>query len=164
MQYVRIASGDRIPGQKGRRRMRRSLAAIVTGLVSWGPLERARAENQLSCRYQDYAEEDNRMHIETHSAYFEQQLTRAATTKVELVYDGISGSTPTGTYRISPTSGLIRTVELRDVREAVNVELDGRLANHTITPGFAYSTESNYTSYGISLSDAMDFNQKNTTL
>ena len=163
MRFACTASGSRTAGQNGCRLMHR-LLSLFAWLVPCLPSGRAQAENQLGYRYEYYTEEDDRMTVETHSAYFEQQLSRSTTAKVGLVYDGISGATPTGTYRISPTSGLIRTVELEDIREAVNAELDQRLANHTITPGFAYSTESDYTSYGISLSDAIDFNQKNTTL
>ena len=123
----------------------------------------ARGENQADYRFEFYAEEDDRMVIKTHTAYFEQQIIDSLTARGELVYDGISGSTPTGTYRVSPMSGLIREVHLEDIRRALHFELDGKLANHSITPGFAYSQESDYTSYGISLSDAIEFNQKNTT-
>jgi len=54
--------------------------------------------------------------------------------------------------------------QVEDVRRAISLEFDSRLANHTITPGFAYSNESDYESYGLSLNDAIEFNEKNTTL
>jgi hypothetical protein len=142
----------------------RLVRRLILVLLSLLPSARLRAENRVDYRYEYYKEDDQRMTIETHSVYFEQKLIDAVTAKGELIYDGISGATPTGTYRISPTSGLIRTVELADIRRAGNVELDCRLANHTLTPGFAYSKESDYESYGISLSDAIEFNEKNTTL
>jgi hypothetical protein len=132
--------------------------------LAFGPLQSSRADDHFDYRYEEYKEDNHRMRIETHSADFEQQLLDSVTARGELVYDGISGATPTGTYRISPTSGLIRTVPLHDIRRAENVDLDWRLGNNTLTPGFAYSKESDYESYGVSLNDALDFNQKNTTL
>ena len=47
---------------------------------------------------------------------------------------------------------------------SISLEFDGKLGSHTLTPGFAYSEESDYTSYGLSLNDAIEFNEKNTTL
>ena len=123
-----------------------------------------RAEDHVDYRYEYYDETGDRMKIETHSVYFEQKLTDAVVAKGELVYDGISGATPTGTYRFSPNSGVIKTVSIRDIRRAGNLELDCRLGNQTITPGFAYSKESDYESYGVSLNDAIEFNDKNTIL
>ncbi|MEI7534563.1 MAG: DUF3570 domain-containing protein, partial [Verrucomicrobiae bacterium] len=55
-----------------------------------------RAEDQVDYRYEYYKEDNNRMTIQTHSVYFEQKATDAITAKGELVYDGISGATPTG--------------------------------------------------------------------
>ena len=125
---------------------------------------RASAENHVDYRYEYYGEEGDRITVETHSAYFEQKLIDAVIAKGEFVYDGISGATPTGTYRFSPTSGVIKTTQLEDTRLAGNLAFDCRLGNQTLTPGFAYSTESDYESYGVSLNDAIEFNDKNTTL
>jgi hypothetical protein len=150
------------------------LNAALSAWQSWGrwlPLGLAftapqllRAENHVDYRYGFYDEDDHRMKIETHSVYFEQKLVDAIIARGELIYDGISGATPTGTYRIRPTSGKIKTVQLHDIRRAGDWDLDLRLGNQTITPGFAYSKESDYLSYGVSLNDAIEFNEKNTTL
>ena len=49
--------------------------------LSFGLPQLLRAENQVDYRYEYYSEENNRMMINTHSVYFEQQLTDAATLK-----------------------------------------------------------------------------------
>jgi len=120
-----------------------------------------RAEDQVDYRYEYYKEDNNRMTINTHSVYFEQKLVDAIIAKGELVYDGISGATPTGT--VLP-NGQIALTHLEDIRRSLSLQFDCKLDNHTITPGFAYSKESDYESYGLSLNDAVEFNEKNTTL
>ena len=54
--------------------------------------------------------------------------------------------------------------DFSDERYAGNVELIQRLGRHTLSGLLSYSTESDYDSLGLSLKDAIDFNQKNTTL
>ncbi len=125
---------------------------------------RVHGENQVDYRYEYYDEDNNRMRIETHSVYFEQKLIDAVTAKGELVYDGISGSTPSGTYKFPASAGKIILDNLHDIRRAVNLNFDCQLGNQTLTPGFAYSKESDYESYGLSLNDAITFNDKNTIL
>ncbi len=121
----------------------------------------AHGGDHVDYRYEYYAEENNRMTIATHSVYFEQQLIDSIIAKGELVYDGISGATPTGTL---DASGNVITTHMEDTRYAGNLQLDIKLGRHTLTPGFAYSEESDYLSRGISLSDAIEFNDKNTIL
>jgi hypothetical protein len=121
-----------------------------------------RAEDHVDYRYEFYDETGDRMQIQTHSVYFEQSLSDKVATKGELVYDGISGATPTGGYD-DLGKPVIQHIH-NDLRLAANVELDWKLGNQTLTPGFAYSKEHDYESYGISLSDAIEFNDKNTIL
>jgi hypothetical protein len=128
--------------------------------LAFGAPQLLRAENHVDYRYEYYGEENDRMKIETHSVYFEQKLIDSIIAKGEFVYDGISGATPTGTH----VSGKAKTTSVEDTRRAGNVGLDWQLGNHLLSPGFAYSEESDYKSYGISLSDAVSFNDKNTTL
>ncbi len=120
-----------------------------------------RAENQVAYRYEFYSEDNNRMQIETHSVYFEQKLLDNVTAKGDLVYDGISGATPTGTH---DAKGKARTTKLEDLRRAGNIGLEWRFANHKLSTGFAFSKEHDYLSYGVSLADAIEFNEKNTIL
>ena len=120
-----------------------------------------RAENQVDYRYEYYSEDNNRMSIDTHSVYFEQSLSDSITAKGELVYDGISGATPTGT--VLP-SGKISLTHIEDLRRSISLQADWKLGRHILTPGFAYSKEGDYNSYGVSLNDAVSFNEKNTIL
>ncbi len=48
------------------------------------------------------------------------------------------------------------------MRRAGNIGLAWRFGNHTLAPTFAYSKENDYLSYGLSLNDAIEFNEKNT--
>ena len=129
-----------------------------------------RAENQVDYRFGYYDEVGKRIKVETHSVYFEQKLIDAIIAKGELVYDGISGATPRGTHDWSGNFadgfkvGKIKTDKIWDIRRAANLELECKLGKHTLTPGFAWSSEHDYLSYGISLNDAIEFNDKNTTL
>jgi hypothetical protein len=132
--------------------------------IAFGLGQLARAEDQVAYGYESYTEDDNRMKIETHSVHFEQKLISSVAVKGDLTYDGISGSTPTGTYRISPNSGKIKTTAVTDIRRAMDVAVDWQAGAQTLTPGFAYSDESDYESYGLSLNDAIAFNKKNTIL
>ena len=121
-----------------------------------------RAENQVDYRFGYYDEVGKRVKVETHSVYFEQKLIDAITAKGELVYDGISGATPIGTHDLA---GNVIMQHVWDIRRAANLELECKLGKqHTLTPGFAWSEEHDYLSYGISLNEAYEFNDKNTTL
>jgi len=134
--------------------------ALPIGLTCSLP-QLLRAEGRVEYRYQYYAEDHDRMLINTHSVYFEQSLIDSIIAKGELVYDGISGATPIGT--VYP-SGKIALTSLTDIRRAANLEFDCKLRKHTLSPGLAYSKESDYESFGISLNDALELNDKNTTL
>ena len=61
-------------------------------------------------------------------------------------------------------SSQVPLVQMVDRRYAGDLAADLRLANQTVTPELAYSSEKDYTSIGLALTDAIDFNQKNTTL
>lgn len=120
-----------------------------------------RAENHADYRYEFYGEEGGRMQIQTHSVYFEQKLMDKVTANGEFIYDAISGATPIGTHDFA---GKILTTEVEDTRYAGNVQLGLQLGNHNLKPGIAYSDESDYRSYSLSLSDSIEFNEKNTIL
>ena len=130
---------------------------LPLGLASSLP-QILRGENHVDYRYEYYKEDDNRMTIDTHSVYFEQQLVDQVIAKGELVYDGISGATPTGTHNLA---GKVLTTHVSDIRRSVSLQFDGKLnSNNTLTPGFAYSKESDYESYGISLNHGIQFNKR----
>lgn len=145
---------------------RESCRSPVLGLLLAVPLmagTRGRAEDGAEYRYELYQEEDDRIRVETHSAHFEKAINARLSISAEYVYDGISGASPTGAP--PPTgSNQVPLAKLDDIRRAYSVELGIHLGNHTLRPQFAYSKESDYTSYGVSLGDTIELNQKNTTI
>jgi len=139
------------------------LQLLIAAGVQWLGLGNGQAADHVDYRYEFYGEENGRIQVDTHSVYFEKKLTDAIAAKGELIYDGISGATPNG----SPPHGTSTQVPLttmHEIRRAGDLEMDLRWGRQTLSPRFAYSTESDYESYGVSLSDAIDFNEKNTTL
>jgi hypothetical protein len=124
---------------------------------------RSRGENHADFRYERYTEDNGRVQVETYSAIAEQAINDHIALRAQAVYDGISGATPTGAP--PPVgSNKVPTVEIDDIRRAGSLAVNLKLANHTLSPQFAYSKESDYKSFGVSLTDAIDFNEKNTTL
>lgn len=120
-------------------------------------------EDLVGYRYADYQEEQGRVKVETHAVDYSVTLTPHFLVKGNLVYDAISGATPTGA---PPTDGSAQVplVELRDTRRAFSIAtpwLDGRF---TTTPQVSYSKERDYESTGLSLNESIDFDQKNTTI
>jgi hypothetical protein len=128
--------------------------------LAFGGWQMAHAEDQLDYRYEYYNEDNNRMKIETHSVHFEQKIIDAIIAQGDLTYDGISGSSPVGTV----SSGKADLSPIKDIRRAESIDLVTQFGRNTFTPGFSHSLESDYESYALSLNDAIDFNDKNTTL
>ncbi len=122
-----------------------------------------RAEDHVDYKYEVYAEESDRMLIRTHSALFEKDLAAWLSVKGELVYDGISGASPTGAPPPAGSSQ-VPTAHLEDIRRAVSVDSSLQFGPSTTTPRFSYSLENDYESYGVALNQSFDLNQKNTTL
>jgi hypothetical protein len=148
--------------------MRNEIRKIVTvmglGLLLHSlPSVRTRAEDRVDYKYEDYSEEKGRIQIRTHSLLFEKDLIPDVTLQGALVYDGISGATPTGAPPI-PGEDEVATTEIYDIRRAGFVAANIRRGRHAFAPQLAYSEEVDYTSFGLSLQDSLDFNEKNTTL
>ncbi|MSU20325.1 MAG: DUF3570 domain-containing protein [Pedosphaera sp.] len=139
------------------------MALIVAFWLSVLHLQRSAAEDRVDYRYEDYREDNGRIRIRTHGVGFEKELSSKITAKGLLVYDGISGATPTGE---APARGskALPIASIEDIRRAASLNLDIRHGRHTTTPELSYSEESDYTSRGLSLTHSIDFNQKNTTL
>lgn len=138
--------------------------ALALALLLWilHPV-RSSAEDRIEYRYEDYKEENNRIHIRTHAVGFEKELSSRIVAKGTLVYDGISGATPTGELPAAGTEEL-PVVEIEDIRRAFSFDLGFKYGRHTTTPQMSYSVESDYVSKGLALTHTIDFNQKNTTL
>jgi hypothetical protein len=124
---------------------------------------RARAENRVEYRYEDYAEDRDRIRIQTHSAYAEQEINSHIAVRGQFVYDAISGATPTGGLPAEGTEDL-PLQSFTDERRAGSIEPTFTFGRFSTRPQFAYSSESDYESIGLSLTQGIEFNQKNTTL
>jgi hypothetical protein len=78
-----------------------------------------------------------------------------------------SSSGTASTSTATPAAGndnKVPTANSSDERYGLVIELNKQWAPHTFGIQLAYSTESDYDSKGLALRDAIDFNQKNTTL
>ena len=140
---------------------------LVTGWLALAlhflPILRTRAQNHADYRYELYKEESGRIEIQTHSAMSEVELRSWMSLKGQVIYDAISGATPTGALP-GPGSRKVPTVEIDDDRYAGTVEVGMKYHNVTVRPQFAYSDESDYRSISLALNTSVELNQKNTTL
>ena len=139
------------------------LAFLLAAVLQLAQQVRGRAEDVIAYRYENYREDAGRVAIDTQTAYFEATLSPRVAVKGQFVYDAISGATPTGGPAAAGDTQ-VPLVALHDQRHSGSISTDLKAGRSTTTPGFAYSTESDYESYGISLNEAVDFNQRNTTL
>jgi hypothetical protein len=146
-----------------RRHGRAATALALSGLLYLASLTRTRAEDRVDYRYEDYAEEGGRIHVRTHGVYFDAALKSWLSLKGNYIHDAISGATPTGAPPL-PGQTTVPKAMIDEIRNAGFLEPTFRIKNHSLSPQFAYSTESDYESVGISLSDAIELNEKNTTL
>lgn len=139
-------------------------AFVLSAWLVWCALPgRTRAENRADYRYEDYAEDAGRIHIQTHGFYFANELKPWLTVKGNFLHDAISGATPTGAPPL-PGQSRVAKATIDDIRRAGFLEPTFKFANHSLTPQAAYSVESDYESIGVSLNHAIELNEKNTTL
>lgn len=142
---------------------RPSVLLALAGVLHLAMPGRTRAENRADYRYEDYSEDGGRIHVRTHAAYFNTELRPWLELQGNFVYDGISGATPLGAPPL-PGSTTVPKAEISDIRRAGYLQPTFKLSNHAISPQGAYSVERDYESIGIALSDAIQFNEKNTTV
>ena len=143
-------------------------------------LNRAYAEDLVAYRFENYQEDADRIHVVTHSGFFDKKVTSWLDVKAQMVYDAISGATPTGApppnqiHFVPPDEGgptgparfspNVPLTQMDDVRWAGSVDAAMTFGPHHITPQFSYSHESDYISYGGALGYSLDLNEKNTAL
>ncbi len=144
-------------------RQTRAIALTLAFLLLIARLQQARAENHVDYRYEDYQEDNARMHIQTHAIAFGFKLNSMVEVDGELVYDAVSGATPGGALPTPGTRNWLTTIN-PDVRKAGNVAVAIGWGANTTTPQFSYSLENDYESFGYSVNHTIDFNEKNTTL
>jgi hypothetical protein len=121
------------------------------------------AEDTVGYRFSDYQEENGRVKVETHAANFSVSATPKLTVRGTVVYDAISGATPTGAPPPDGSSQ-VPLVEIKDVRRAFSLAAGWQEGRFLTTPQVSYSKERDYESTGLALNESIDFNQKNTTL
>ncbi|MBI3880576.1 MAG: DUF3570 domain-containing protein [Verrucomicrobia bacterium] len=142
----------------------RALRTAVVGLLlRWLAPGRAQADDSAAIKYEHYGEEGGRIAVSTISGSLEKTFSSFLTLRASMVYDAISGATPTGG---PPPAGSTQVplAQLTDTRRAVNLELTTKLGRYTVTPQVSHSVESDYESWGIALNQSFEFNDKNTTL
>jgi hypothetical protein len=174
--YRQVGAGARA-GVLARRRQAAASLCLAGALHLCLPT-RSRGADHADYRFGSYNEDGGRIKIETHAWEAEAQLRPWLGVKGEVVYDAVSGATPTGAPPLStlpyvdyftrqPVAGLSKAVPvtaMHDIRWAGSIEPTLTLGQHRLTPGLSYSEEHDYQSYGASLNYAVDLNAKNTTL
>jgi hypothetical protein len=139
------------------------MAIASSSVLYLASMIRVRGENRLDYRYDNYVEEGGRIRVITDGVYFDTDLKAWLSLQGDFVYDSISGATPQGSPPL-PGESSVATVPMNDRRYAGSIEPTFKFSNHALSPQFSYSEESDYRSIGIALNDAMDFNEKNTTV
>ncbi|MFZ0826321.1 MAG: DUF3570 domain-containing protein [Verrucomicrobiia bacterium] len=136
---------------------------LATWLLLFALPQRTRADGRADYSYEDYAENDGRIHVTTQGGYFESDVTSWFSLNANVISDAISGATPTGPPPVAPST-TVPTAEMHDHRYAGSMTGNFKFGNNTLSPQFSYSKEHDYRSLGLSLNDSIDFNEKNTTL
>lgn len=138
---------------------------LTLAFVSWLGLyaPRARAENSLTYKYEDYSEANDRIAVTTQSALLEQDLGRDIRLKVQGVTDAIVGATPNGQPAPAGSDQVVLT-HMNERRHEWSLDLSRQIARWNLAGSYANSRESDYRSQGWSLNMRGDFNEKNTTL
>ncbi len=121
------------------------------------------ADDFAGYRYEDYREDNGRIHVITHTIASQVELTPWLKAKGKYVYDGISGATPTGAPP-QGAAGILPTATIHDIRRAYSLELPMKFGLHGVAPSFAWSRESDYESINAAATYSVELNQKNTTL
>ncbi|MDB6152573.1 MAG: hypothetical protein JWL90_1026 [Chthoniobacteraceae bacterium] len=146
----------------------RSIARTVRLWVIIGALylvicSSLKAESFFDSRYQYYQEEDDRIRVDSNYSLFSIDLNETTVVDGSFLYSAISGASPTGLPPFKKGDP-VPSVYLEDERYAFTLGLGRQIGSHAVKAGFAYSTESDYTSFGYSLQDTISFNHKNTEL
>ena len=140
-------------------------SCLLIGLLSPGIQSQSRADllshQRYDYAYQVYQEEGDRIRVESHYVRGEIDITDATQFRFQWLNDAISGASPTGAL---PGGEQPFLAELEDVRTGVLGALSQQIGNHRVELEVSHSEEDDYVSRGYSLTDTIEFNEKNTSL
>ena len=111
--------------------------------------------------YQLYQEDSDRIEVESHYIRGKVDFTDNTSFRVQWLHDAISGASPTGAL---PGSNQPFLSEVEDVRTGILGALSQQFGDHRVELEISRSSEDDYVSKGIALSDKLELNQKNTTV
>ena len=134
-----------------------------TAVVSATGVRHAWAQSRVEYKYEYYQEADDRTRVQTHGLWFETELDKRLVLRGQYVHDALSGATPNGGPPPAGTNA-VPLSRFEDERNAGMLQGDIKLGRFNTSPQISYSEESDYRSLGVALTEAIDFNQKNTTL
>lgn len=135
---------------------------VFAGYLHLFALRLSIAEENLSVKWQDYSEDNDRIRVISRYLGFEKQVSNQITLKGHGVHDAISGATPSG---VPADDGVnVPLSHLEDVREAGVIDLDWTHGIHKSTFQYSHSSESDFLSRGYSFSQTSEINKRNTGL
>lgn len=116
---------------------------------------------QYDYSYQLYQEDDDRIRVESHYIRGSIELNDETSFRFQWLNDAISGSSPTGAL---PGSAQPYLSNVDDVRTGILGALSRKFGDHRVELEISHSSEDDYISRGLTLSDVWDLNQKNTMI
>jgi hypothetical protein len=138
-------------------------AILAAALALSMPRPSARADDSVAYKYENYREEDGRITVVTESGSVNEDVATYGHIQLSGTIDAVAGATPTG-RPAPPGSDQVPLTDIYSRRKAWNGDYSEQFRNLNIDAAFAESRESDYVSWGWSVTTLTDFNEKNTTL
>ena len=136
---------------------------VLVGILHLWWTSASLAENFFDTRWQYYAEDHDRIRVDSSYSLFAFDLSDTLLVDGSLLYSKISGASPVGTPP-DYIGGPVPTANLTDERYAFTLGATKILGNQAWKLGTSYSYESDYKSVGGSIQDTISLNEKNTEL
>ncbi len=135
---------------------------LLASLLCSGSQSRAETPAQeYDYSFQLYQEDDDRIRVESHYVRGKWDILEGTTFRMQYLNDAISGASPTG---VQPGGLQPFLANVEDIRTGILGALAQQIGNHRVELEVANSEEDDYLSNGFALTDAIELNQKNTTL
>jgi Protein of unknown function (DUF3570) len=112
--------------------------------------------------YQSYQEDEGRIQVESYYVRGKVDLDEATSFRFQWLNDAVSGPSPTGAWPGGTQPFLSSPID--DVRTGILGALSRKFGDHRVELEISHSSENDYLSRGISVSDTLELNQKNTTV